>query len=111
MSKFGSRGKKPDKKLNDSQIQGDWSSQANANKGNSSKNPTKLDNKKKVIHKVCKLGKLNCMYLNADTLTNKLSELKFLLKENKPDIVGISEVLPKILKMKFIPITSKWKGT
>ena len=50
------------------------------------------------------------MYLNADTLTNKLSELAFLLKENKPDIVGVCEVLPKNFKNDIHPEYFKMEG-
>ena len=39
--------------------------------------------------------KLTCMYLNADVLTNKMTELNFIITNEKPDIVAISEVLPK----------------
>ena len=42
-----------------------------------------------------KVSNLTCMCLNADVLTNKMSELNFILESENPDIVVISEVLPK----------------
>ena len=38
---------------------------------------------------------LACMYFNADSLLNKRDELKLLLDEHKPMVVGITEVTPK----------------
>ena len=40
---------------------------------------------------------LHCWYTNADTLTNKIQELKARLAaaENKPDLLIINEVKPK----------------
>ena len=35
------------------------------------------------------------MYMNADSLLNKRHELEFQVRENKPHIIGISEVKPK----------------
>ena len=35
------------------------------------------------------------MYTNADSLLNKRHELEFQVRENKPHIIGISEVKPK----------------
>ena len=35
------------------------------------------------------------MFLNADTLTNKMAELKVITDNIKPDILCINEVLPK----------------
>ena len=37
---------------------------------------------------------LACMYFNADSLLNKRDELKLLLDEHKPMVVGITEVTP-----------------
>ena len=42
-----------------------------------------------------KLSNITCLCLNADVLTNKMSELLFILNSENPDIVVISEVLPK----------------
>ena len=33
--------------------------------------------------------------MNADTLTNKISELNLLVREQTPDNIGVNEVLPK----------------
>ena len=41
------------------------------------------------------IDELNCVVLNADTLTNKMSELHLLTKTVRPHIIGINEVLPK----------------
>ena len=41
------------------------------------------------------LNTLNCIFLNADCLTNKMAELEFIIKTETPDIIGINEVLPK----------------
>ena len=41
------------------------------------------------------IDELNCVFLNADTLTNKLSELHLQTKTERPHIIGINEVLPK----------------
>ena len=38
---------------------------------------------------------LSCMYTNSDSLINKFDELKDRIKEENPDIIGITEVLPK----------------
>ena len=35
------------------------------------------------------------MYFNADSLLNKRDELKLLLDEHKPMVVGITEITPK----------------
>ena len=35
------------------------------------------------------------MYTNCDTLTNKISELIMAIEHNNPDIVVITEVIPK----------------
>ncbi len=44
-------------------------------------------------HKV--LPQLNCFYTNADQLHNKLTELEIRTQDNKPNIIGITEVKPK----------------
>ena len=41
------------------------------------------------------MKKLRCLFLNADTLTNKLPELELLIQDQNPHIIGINEVLPK----------------
>ena len=42
-----------------------------------------------------KLENVNCIYTNADCLTNKISELRLQVKNHNPQIVGITEVKPK----------------
>ncbi|VDI14274.1 Hypothetical predicted protein [Mytilus galloprovincialis] len=46
------------------------------------------------------LPKLNCFYTNADQLFNKLSELIVKARDNKPNIIGITEVKPKVNRYK-----------
>ena len=41
------------------------------------------------------IDELNSVFLNTDTLTNKMSELHLLTKTERPHIIGINEVLPK----------------
>ena len=38
---------------------------------------------------------IKCMYTNADTLTNKMPELKTLVKDTQPSVIAITEVTPK----------------
>jgi hypothetical protein len=42
----------------------------------------------------CVIETINCTYTNADCLTNKVSELRLLIRKHKPTIVGITEVKP-----------------
>ena len=51
-----------------------------------------MDFVKRSLHK---LETINCTYTNADCLTNKVSELRLLIRNHKPTIVGITEVKPK----------------
>ena len=57
-----------------------------------------------------RVGNLLCLYINADTLTNKLSELSVLVKDLNPDILGISEVLPKNHSRHIFPEEFKLEG-
>ncbi len=41
------------------------------------------------------LNNLRCLYTNADTLKNKMTEFRCRLKQYKPHIIGINEVKPK----------------
>ena len=41
------------------------------------------------------------MSTNAETLTNKMSEFKLLIDEHGPDIICVSEVLPKSYSRKI----------
>ena len=42
-------------------------------------------------------GNITCWYTNADTITNKMTELKHRIMEadNRPDIILITEIKPK----------------
>lgn len=51
-----------------------------------------MDFVKRSLHK---LETINCTYTNADCLTNKVSELRLLIRNHKPTIVGITEVKPQ----------------
>ncbi len=53
---------------------------------------------------------VKCLYTNADALTNKLSELKALIKIHKPEIVGVTEVKPKNLLYALTKATLKIEG-
>ncbi|CAG2224961.1 unnamed protein product [Mytilus edulis] len=52
------------------------------------------------------LPKLNCFYTNADQLFNKMSELIVRTRDNKPNIIGITEVKPKANRYK--PSTAEY---
>ena len=56
-------------------------------------------NRKKTVNSVNKsfVNKSNCkcLYTNADQYINKRNEMKILVDENQPDIVGITELKPK----------------
>ena len=40
---------------------------------------------------------LKCIYTNADSLSNKMNELELMIEEINPDLIAITEVLPKQL--------------
>ena len=42
-----------------------------------------------------KTNSMKCMYTNADNLMNKRSELLAIIEASKPDIIAITETLPK----------------
>ena len=49
----------------------------------------------KILNKVC-LKPLKVLYSNADCFTiSKQSELKFYIQEKDPDIIAITDILPK----------------
>lgn len=52
-------------------------------------------NVKRSLHK---LETINCIYTNADCLTNKINELRLLVRNHKLTIVGITEVKPNIFR-------------
>ena len=45
--------------------------------------------------KTYQCSNIKCMYTNADTLTNKMPELKTLVKDTQPSVIAITEVIPK----------------
>ena len=47
------------------------------------------------VHKFAVLPKLNCFYTNADQLLNKITELEVRSRDDRPNIIGITEVKPK----------------
>ena len=55
-------------------------------------------------------NKLICIQLNADTLGNKMPELNLIIREHNPDIISISEVLPKCFKSTIFPEEFNIKG-
>ena len=62
------------------------------NAHDSSKAPVCSNAHVRLLHK---LDSINCLYTNADCLTNKMSELRLYAKNNNPKIIGITEVKPK----------------
>ena len=42
---------------------------------------------------------MNCMYFNADSLLNKINELKVMIGEQNPLVIGVTEVIPKNCKV------------
>ena len=40
-----------------------------------------------------------CMYFNADSLLNKRNELKVMIGEENPLVIGVTEVVPKHYKL------------
>ena len=48
-------------------------------------------------------GNIKISFTNADTLTNKMAELSIRLRQEKPLVMGVSEVLPKHIKNKIQP--------
>ena len=55
-------------------------------------------------------NKLTCIQLNADTLCNKMPELSLIIREYNPDIISVSEVLPKCFKNTIFPEEFNIKG-
>ena len=76
--------------------------QANRNRNknkNKNNNNKKKRNRKELSTQVTKnrlkQGNIRCMYTNADTLLNKMNELKDRIAEQDPTIIAVTEVLPK----------------
>ena len=38
---------------------------------------------------------LRCVYTNADSLANKMDEFEARIREHRPDVIGVTETLPK----------------
>ena len=38
---------------------------------------------------------IKCVFLNAETLTNKIPEFQYLIREHNPHLIGVNEILPK----------------
>jgi hypothetical protein len=55
------------------------------------------------VNKFAVLSKLNCFYTNsnADQLFNKMAELIVRTRDSKPNIIGITEVKPKLNRYKL----------
>ena len=58
---------------------------------------------KNFVHSVNNVNVLKCISANVDSLLNKRSELRHILVQENPDIVFISEVLPKNLRDSLQP--------
>ena len=58
----------------------------------------KVTKKKLSINKTRTLDKFSVLYTNADQLPNKYDDLLTLIAGNEPDIIIITEVLPKLQK-------------
>ena len=74
--------------------------QANRNRNkNKNNNNKKKRNRKELSTQATKnrlkQGNIRCMYTNADTLLNKMNELKDRIAEQDPTIIAVTEVLPK----------------
>lgn len=63
--------------------------------GNSQEFITSAQNNGTSYDKSTENGKVKIIYTNADTLTNKMEELLSLIEIEKPDVIGITETLPK----------------
>ena len=66
-------------------------------------NSTRSYSKRKQNGSLDKSDNLTGIFTNADTQTNKMTELLALIKEHNPDIIGVNEVLPKFFKHKIYP--------
>ncbi len=63
--------------------------------GNSQEFITSAQNNGTSYDKSTENSKVKIIYTNADTLTNKMEELLSLIEIEKPDVIGITETLPK----------------
>jgi exonuclease III len=75
--------------------------------GNKEKIRIKKNNPKQNKKKISKteeiLDSFKYLYTNADTLSNKLDELKAIVADTKPNIIAITEVKPKFNRYKVLP--------
>ena len=69
----------------------------------------KTNEHKKPVHNNTTFG-LNCIYLNADSLLNKRDELKAVVSQTEPDIIAITEVLPKNTRTPVQPSELRLEG-
>ena len=56
------------------------------------------------------MNKIKCMYTNADSLMNKLSELKSQVTQSQPMIIGITEMKPKKCRFNIVPCELQLEG-
>ena len=47
------------------------------------------------VHSYTKVEGIKCLYTNADSLRNKMSELRTIALNSKPEIIAVTEVIPK----------------
>ena len=69
----------------------------------------KTNEHKKLVHNNTTFG-LNCIYLNADSLLNKRDELRAVVSQTEPDIIAITEVLPKNTRTPVQPSELRLEG-
>ena len=69
----------------------------------------KTNEHKKPVHNNTTFG-LNCIYLNADSLLNKRDELRAVVSQTEPDIIAITEVLPKNTRTPVQPSELRLEG-
>ena len=69
----------------------------------------KTNEHKKPVHNNTTFG-LNCIYLNADSLLKKRDELRAVVSQTEPDIIAITEVLPKNTRTPVQPSELRLEG-
>lgn len=52
----------------------------------------------------------NCLYTNADSLVNKIAELRLIVKNSKPKIIAVTETKPKNNRFPIQPVELKIPG-
>jgi hypothetical protein len=66
----------------------------------------RVEKRKKTVHSITSvhpvnklfIDKLCCMYTNADSLSNKMTELKTIVCLERPHVIAVTEVKPKNLE-------------